>query len=160
MTVFLYGKVSCGKKYLGVYNLCMRKLKIFTTVFVLYEFVMLTVLQINRYCLSWFNLNFCEYATFKYFLMCVVVPISIALLIWWMPEISRLFCHNKCQCEQNKPESVKDAVHEIISKQDIERLIMAAVVMGVQKFVTNHPMAKETFADILKVVTKSNKKTK
>ena len=114
---------------------------------------MLTILQINRYCLSWFNYYFCENVAFKYFLMCVVVPVCFSLLLWWGPELARPFC-KKCKCEtQPVPEtSIKDMVHEIVSTKDIERLITAAVVMGVQKFVANHPKTKETLKDILKII--------
>lgn len=89
--------------------------------------------------------------------MAIVVPVMFGLLVWWGPEISRLFC-KKCQCEIQNEKPVKDILHEIITKQDIERLITAAVIMGVQKFASSHPKAKETFDDILSVLKSSGKK--
>jgi hypothetical protein len=87
--------------------------------------------------------------------MCIVIPGLFCLLGWWGPEISRLFC-KKCQCEIQNETSVKDIFKEIISKQDIEKFITAAVIMGIQKFATTHPKTKETFDNILNVLDNSN----
>ena len=136
----------------------MRKFKIFITLFLLYELILLTILQINEYCLFVFNANFCSYDSFKYFLMCIMLPIIFGLFIWWIPDITRLFCNKKCDCDVKKEMSWKDVVHEIISKQDIERLITAAVIMGVQKFATNHPETTKTFGNILDVIKNTDNK--
>ena len=136
----------------------MRKIKIFITVFLLYEFVVLTILQIPEYCVGVFNFNFCEYSSLKYFLMCIVLPILFALFIWWMPEISRLFCKNKCETPGSQ--SIKDIIHEIISIKDIERLITAAIVMGIQKFVSNHPKTTETLENIIDIIKNPEQKNK
>ena len=136
----------------------MRKIKIYTTIFVLYEFAIITILQIPNYCIYFFNIDFCV-VPFRYFLMCVIVPVSFGLLVWWMPEISRLFC-KKCQCEVQEDMSIKDVLKEIVTKQDIERLITAAIVMGIQKFATNHPKAKEAFDGILNALEQNNANSK
>ena len=136
----------------------MRKIKIFITVLSLYEFVILTILQIPSYCFSVFNVGFCE-LSFRYFLICIVFPSLVGLIVWWGPEISRLFC-KKCQCVEPEPKSIKDVLREIISKQDIERLITAAIVMGVQKFAASHPKTKETFDNILNAFEQNNNKIK
>ena len=124
----------------------MRKFKKYFTIFLLYEFVILTVLHINRYCMYVFNNNFCYNGNFKYLFMCVVVPALVGLFIWWIPEISRLFC-KKCQCE---PRTEKT----LVSKQIIERLIIAGLFIGIQKFVEKYPKTKELFNDVLEVVEK------
>ena len=136
----------------------MRKIKIFITFLVLYEFIMLTILQINKYCIGFFAQSFCN-IPFRYFLLCIVIPVLVALLAWWMPDISKILC-KKCQCEIKHEEPIKDALKEIITKQDIERLITAAVVMGIQKFTATHPKTKETLGKILKTVGKNNDLTK
>ena len=130
----------------------MRKIKIFITIVVLYELVMLTVLQIPDYCTSWFNYNFCETHHFKYFLLCIMLPILLGLFVWWIPEISRLFCPHKCEIPQKTDMNIKDIFNEIISKQDIEKFITAAVIMGIQKFAATHPKTAETFDNILDVL--------
>lgn len=89
--------------------------------------------------------------------MCIVLPTLITLFVWWMPEISRLFCR-KCQCEIPHEKSIKDNVKEIVSDQDIERLISALITVGMQKFVSKHPKTTETLSDVIKTLIKSNSK--
>ena len=142
-----------------VYNKYMRKLKIFITVFTLYEFVVLTILQISGYCVSIFNLNFCESGAFKYFIVCIMLPVSVAIFIWWVPEIGRLFCRKTCEMPPpEKNESVTDVLREIISKQDIERLITAAIIIGIQKFAQTHPKTNNVLGTILDTLIKNTKK--
>lgn len=140
----------------------MHKLKIFITIFALYEFVMLTVLQIPSYCNAFFNYNFCYGGSFKYFLFCIVLPSLIGLFIWWIPNIARAICPNKCEIKSEPDITIKNIFNEIISKQDIEKFITAAVIMGIQKFATNHPKTTEVFDNILDVLknTNTNKKKK
>lgn len=134
----------------------MRKIKIFITILSLYELVMLTVLGVNDYCFAWFNINFCV-GTFKYFLICIMLPILVGLFIWWMPEISRLFC-KKCECQIQNDKPIKNMLSEIISKQDIEKFITAAIIMGIQKFAASHPKTTEIFDDIVNTVKKTHSK--
>ncbi len=142
------------------YNRYMRKIKIFITIVVLYEFAMLTVLQISEYCAHFFNHNFCEMDNYKYFLMCVMLPVLIGLVVWWAPEIARLFCPNKCDIKPQSDVSIKNIFNEIISKQDIERFITAAIIMGIQKFATTHPKTEEVFDNILDVLKNTNTQKK
>lgn len=139
----------------------MRKIKIFITVLLLYEFVMLTILQIPDYCVYWFNHNFCETNHFKYFLLCIMLPGVSGLFLWWIPEIARVLCPNKCNVKPASETTIKNIFNEIISKQDIERFITAAIIMGIQKFASTHPKTQETFDNILDVLknTKTDKKT-
>ena len=130
----------------------MRKVKIFITIIVLYEFVMLTVLQIPNYCTILFNYNFCETYHFKYFVLCIMLPVLLGLFTWWMPEISRLFCPHKCEMPQKTDINIKDIFNEIISKQDIEKFITSAIIMGIQKFAATHPKTTAAFDDIMKVL--------
>ena len=116
----------------------MHRIKVFLTILILYEFMVLTILQIPSYCIYIFNSNFCAQIHFKYFLLCVMLPAMTGLVFWWAPEVSRLFCKNKCQCE---PEN-----NNILSKQNLERLLTAIITMGLEKF--------------LEYRTKNKKKTK
>ena len=136
----------------------MRKIKIFITVVALYEFTMLTILQIPNYCFAIFNFNFCN-LSFRYFLMCIMLPSLIGLFFWWMSDISKLFC-KKCQCQEPETKPIKNILQEIISKQDIERFITAAVIMGIQKFASTHPKTEETFKNIIDVIKKTNTENK
>lgn len=149
-------KCPVEKERFYYFNNCMRKLKVFLTILLLYEFTILTVLQIPRYCVGFFTPHFCN-ISFRYFFMVIVLPALITLFVWWMPEISRLFCR-KCQCEVPHEKSIKDNVKEIVSDQDIERLISAIIVAGMQKFVSKHPKTTETLSDIIKAFIKSSDK--
>ena len=138
----------------------MRKLKIFITIFVLYEFVMLSVLQIPTYCNAIFNYNFCAMYNFKYFLLCLMLPVLCGLVIWWTPEFARMLCPNKCACDK-APQTIhdKDMYHDEMSKQYLEKLITSAIMIGVQKFATSHPKTEKVFDNIFDALT-TPKKTK
>ena len=125
----------------------MRKVKIFITVLILYEFVMLTVLQIPDYCVFFFNNNFCATSNFKYFLLCIMLPVLFGLVCWWIPELSRKICPNKCQCEIHQPEANKT------TSPDVEKLITTAIIMGVHKLAMQHPKTKEILDNISDVLT-------
>lgn len=137
----------------------MRKIKIFITILVLYEFVILTVLQISNYCNAIFNNNFCATDNFKYFLLCVMLPVLVMLFFWWMPEIARPFCSNKCQCEETHLEqtsNIKES-REIISRDDMERLVTGAIIMGIQKFASMHPKTTKAFNNIIDALQNTKK---
>lgn len=142
-----------------VYNYNMRKFKIFVTIFVLYECVMLTLLQVYNYCVGVFNVNFCEYGAFKYFLLCIMLPVLCTIFIWWLPDITKLFCNKSCKIASPQPnETIHDVLREIISSKDIERFITAAIIMGIQKFAQSHPKTQAVFDNLLDIINKSNDK--
>lgn len=129
-----------------IYNGVMQKFKIFITILLLYEFVVLTILQVPNYCTGIFNVNFCS-VSFRYYLMCIMVPSLVALFVWWTPEISRIFC-KKCQCEVPQSNHTKDTL-----KQDAEQLIIALITTGIQGFLANHPETQKVFKKISKSVS-------
>jgi len=77
-----------------------------------------------------------------------MLPSLVGLFLWWGTEISKLFC-KKCQCKETEDKPIKQ---EIISKQDIERFITAAVIMGIQKFASTHPKTQDVFNNIIDVI--------
>lgn len=137
----------------------MRKIKIFTTLFVLYEFFIITVLQIPGYCKNFFNHGFCNIGNFKYFLMCVMLPGLIVLFLWWIPELLRMCCHNKCQCDEThfETKSTEQKSYGIISKEDLENLINSAIIIGVKKFAKSHPKTTKVFDEVIDAVKKAKK---
>ena len=164
MGVFLFENspvIFCG---ICNYNDYMRKIKIFITVLILYEFVISTILQISGFCNTFFNRGFCDAGSFKYFLMCVMVPGLLILFFWWLPEILRTCCRNKCQCNEIHTETkpIQKETSEIISREDMERLVTSAIVIGIQKFAAMHPKTTKAFNNIVDVLknTKTIKKNK
>lgn len=112
----------------------MRKLKIFITCFILYEFVAITILQIRNFCNYVFNLNFCEMNHYKYFLFCVIIPVLIGLVFWWIPKRTYDDVHEK---------TLKEILIDSIPKQYIKRFIIAAIIIGVRRFIMSYPRAKK-----------------
>lgn len=134
----------------------MRKFKKYFTVFLLYEFVIITILQINHYCVYVFNNNFCHGGNFKYFLMCVMFPALVGLFIWWVPEISGLFCKNKCECNANVNNNVpqNNPTSETILSQYIEKLLNAGIVFGIQNLAKKYPQYKKTLKNLADMIKK------
>ena len=141
------------------YNNCMRKIKIFITLLMLYEFVITTVLQVSGFCNTFFNRGFCDVGNFKYFLMCVMLPGLLILFFWWMPDIARPFCKNKCQCEERDTEQkpTQKTAQDIISHDDMERLVTGAIIMGIQKFASLHPKTTKAFNNIIDTLQNTKK---
>ncbi len=116
----------------------MQKTKIIITGLLLYEFIMITVLQIPNYCNAVFNINFCLMTSFKYFMLCVMVPVFLWLIIWWIPNVSGIFCQNKCKCEtQTKSDTIP---------KEIQHLIMAAIAFGIKKILEHRQKNKDITA--------------
>jgi hypothetical protein len=88
-----------------------------------------------------------------------MLPILVAIFLWWVPEIGRLFCSKTCEMPPpEKNEKLTDVLREIISKQDIERLISAAIIMSIQKFAQTHPKTNNVLRTILDTLIKNTKK--
>ena len=136
----------------------MRKFKTFLTILLLYEFAVLTILQIPNYCVGLFNVNFCN-ISFRYFLLCIVLPVSVCVFLWWLPDISKLFCPKNCRCNvQETPDlSLRNIIKEIVSAKDIERLISVAIIMGIRKFVDNKPRMQNIFDTVVGAIKKTPK---
>jgi len=137
----------------------MRKIKIFITLLFLYEFVITTILQVPGFCNTFFNRGFCDVGNFKYFLMCIMLPGLLILFFWWMPDMARPFCKNKCQCDEMHSEQTINPkeTHEMISRDDLERLVTGAIVMGIQKFASMHPKTTKAFNNIIGALQNTKK---
>ena len=87
-----------------------------------------------------------------------MLPVLFGLIVWWTPDIARMICSNRCNI---KPDvTPKNIFNEITSKQDIEKFITALIIMGIQKFVANHPKTTEAFDNILDVLKNAKSETK
>ena len=47
--------------------------------------------------------------------------------------------------------------HEIISRDDMERLVTGAIVMGIQKFASMHPKTTKAFNNIIDALQNTKK---
>ena len=115
----------------------MRKLKLFITFLTIYEFIFVSILRIQDYCVFLFNNNFCGIVDYKYFLICFMVPWLFLLLLWWWRDISNLFHKQKEQ--------------DSLSNQD--KIIMNIIILLLQKYIQKHPKLRDiikTFADLIR----------
>ena len=62
------------------------KLKVFLTIFAIYEIIMICILAGDS-CRDIFEYSFCRYDGFQYVVMCGFVPLGIMILVWWRKEI-------------------------------------------------------------------------
>ena len=68
-------------------------------------------------------------------MLCVMFPVSIWLIIWWIPTVSQLFVPNKCKCESyTKSDGIP---------KEIQRIIMMALVIGIKKFLEHRQKNKD-----------------
>ena len=113
----------------------MNKTKIIITGLLLYEFIVITILRIPNYCYAVFNKNFCMMGNFKYFMLCLMIPVCLWLIAWWIPTLSGMFCPNKCQCEtQSKSNTFS---------KEIQNLIIATIAFGIKKIFEHQQKNKE-----------------
>ena len=73
--------------------------------------------------------------------MCIVIPTLFVLIAWWWPKCK------KCQC-----------VQESNTKEEMGRIIMSAIIMGIQKVMSKYPKTKGFIDDMLNALNSNNKK--
>ncbi len=117
----------------------MRKVKIFLTFFLLYEFAIISVLHINRSCVWLFNQNFCMDNFFKYFVMAVMVPGIIMMFVWWLPK----------QKYKSAPDNYKNYLIKLV-------IVMAIVAM--RHLTRKYPKTKRFFNEIADAIYGINQK--
>lgn len=113
---------------------------------------MIILLQFRDYCTGLFNYNFCATEHFKYFLLCVMLPVSIMLFLWWWGDISRIF-----NSERPQEKTFKDIFFEMIPKVYIKRFIIAAVIIALRKMILRYPKAKNAINDVLDLAKNMSK---
>lgn len=135
--------------YFFVYNYCMRKFKIITTIFIIYEFLVIMVLHRQSYCNMFFDLIFCEYGAYRYFFMCVMVPVLTFVILWWLSSIS---CKKTCDIEKDlSPDNT-------ITRGDIEYFVSSLLLIIMQHFFKKHKKTESVFMDILNAMKQSRGK--
>lgn len=133
----------------------MLRLKIWFTIFTLYEIAAILLLHCMRTCDAMFGATFCNDHAFKYFVWCVAVPLLVFLIAMWIHEIfignrRRRFIHRAGAAARGVFDDVKERVSEHVSRQEIEGLITAAVVMGIKKLADKFPNAGENMRQIMR----------
>lgn len=119
------------------------KSKICFTAFAIYEVVAVSALHFQRICDAIFSVPFCN-GWFRYFLFCVVVPLLVFLILMWIREIVRFrrrrrFIRRARNIVNGILTSIRGKISEHIDIADLERIVTAAVLVGIKKYADNHP---------------------
>ncbi len=124
----------------------MLRMKIWFTIFAIYEIVAIILLHCTRTCDAMFGTMFCNDHAFKYFIWCVAVPTLVFLMAMWIREIvmggrRRRFFNRAGHAIHDAYDDVKERVIENVTPKDITGLISAAVLLGIKKLSEKYPDA-------------------
>ena len=130
------------------------KSKICLTVLTIYEIVAVILLHCSRTCDAMFGTMFCDDHVFKYFIVCFAVPALLFLILMWIMEIVEhvrrrhsLFYKAK-HAVKNMASNIRDRVSESVSSGDMEKMIAAALVVGLKKYSNRNPRARHVLDEI------------
>ncbi len=131
------------------------KSKICFTVLAVYEMAAVSILHFQRLCDAIFTSNFCD-SWYRYFLFCIIVPL-VAMLIWmWIREIvrahrRRAFIRRAKNTVNGIMSSIRGKVSEHIDPRDMEKIITAAILVGIKKYADRHPNLRHNVNHIMDV---------
>ena len=131
------------------------KTKICLTATAIYEMVAVSVLHFQRVCDAMFTTVFCD-GWYRYFLFCVIVPLVIGLILMWIHEIVRAhrrrsFFRRTRKTINNVVSAVRGRVSEQLDMNDMERIITAAVLVGIKKYADKHPNLRHNVNRIMDI---------
>ena len=130
------------------------KSKIGLTILSLYEIAAVLLLHCPRTCDAMFGASFCDDHIFKYFIACIVVPLVVFLLVMWIMDIvhrirrHRSLLYKTRHAVQNMAMNIRDRISEKVSSGDIEKMITAALVIGLKKYSDRNPRARQILGQI------------
>lgn len=132
------------------------KAKIGLTIASVYEILIVSLMQSQRVCDSMFGMHFCDANVFKYFIMCFAVPMVVFLIVMWIMEIvdgirhRHTLFYKATHAMKNIAENVKDKVSETVSSGDLEKLITAALMVGLKRYADKSPNARRVLDEMNK----------
>lgn len=133
----------------------MLKLKIYSTVFVLYEILAVLLLHCPYTCTAMFGTSFCSDSVFKYFIALFAIPAIVGLIVMWIMHIIHAlrrrhsFLYRAQEAVEDVAGSIKKTLKESVSSKDIEKYIVAALAAGVKKYSDKNPELKKSFGRIV-----------
>ncbi|MBD5400198.1 hypothetical protein HDR61_00400 [bacterium] len=137
----------------------MLKSKICATVFVLYEIIAVLLLHCPYTCRWMFGATFCADSVFKYFIALFAVPALVGLVLMWIMHIIHAirrrhsFVYRAQEALSDVAGSLKKTLKESVTRQDMEKYIVAALVAGVKKYSDKNPEMKKAFGNIISAIT-------
>lgn len=133
------------------------KSKICFTVLAVYEMAAVSVLHFQRICDSMFPTGFCD-SWYRYFLFCIIVPLLVGLILMWIREIvrghrRRAFIRRARNTVNSVVSTIRGQVSANIDVDDIEKIITAAVLVGIKKYADRHPSLRNNVNHIMDVAS-------
>ncbi len=131
------------------------KLKICTTVLVAYEIIVVLLAHFRGSCNALFGGVFCNDHVFKYFILCFAIPAIVWLIGMWIVEIAHAnrrhhsFMYRAKSAVRDAAETVREKIHEHVSPADMEKLLAAALLLGIKKYVAKHPHHRREFKKVM-----------
>lgn len=132
------------------------KSKIGLTILSLYEIIAVILLHNPKTCNIMFGVTFC-YDAFKYFVWCVAVPLIVFLIVMWIMDIvdtarrRHSLLYKAKHAVKQMASNIHDRVSEHISSKDMEKMVTAALVMGLKKYSERNPRARRVLNEIMDV---------
>lgn len=131
------------------------KSKICFTALAVYEMLAVTFLHFKRLCDSFFSAQFCD-SWYRYFLFCVIVPVIVLLILMWIREIvryrrRRTFIRRARNTISGIISSLRGRITENIDVRDMEKIITAAVLVGIKKYADRHPSLRDNVNHVMDV---------
>ena len=131
------------------------KSKICFTVLTIYEIVAVSAMHFQRICDAMFPTAFCD-SWFRYFLFCVVVPLLVFLIVMWIREIVRFhrrrsFIRHARNTVNGILNTIRGKVSEHINVQDMEKIITAAILVGIKKYADRHPNLRRNVNHVIDI---------
>ena len=131
------------------------KSKVCFTVLTIYEIVAVSAMHFQRICDAMFPTAFCD-SWFRYFLFCVVVPLLVFLIVMWIREIVRFrrrrsFIRRARNTVNGILNTIRGKVSEHINMQDMEKIITAAILVGIKKYADRHPNLRRNVNHVIDI---------
>ena len=131
------------------------KSKVCFTVLAVYEITAVSVLHFQRICDSIFVPAFCD-GWFRYFLFCVAVPLLVFLILMWIREIVRFrrrrsFIRRTRNAVYGIISSIRGRISDRINIQDLEKIITAAILVGIKRYADRHPNLRHNINHVIDV---------
>ena len=133
------------------------KSKICFTALAVYEMFAVTFLHFKRLCDTFFSTQFCS-SWYRYFLFCIIVPLLVMLILMWIREIvryrrRRAFIRRARNTISGIIDSIRGRVSEQIDMRDMEKIITAAVLVGIKKYADRHPGLRRNVNHVMDVAS-------
>jgi hypothetical protein len=117
--------------------------------------VAVSAMHFQRICDAMFPTAFCD-SWFRYFLFCVVVPLLVFLIVMWIREIVRFhrrrsFIRHARNTVNGILNTIRGKVSEHINMQDMEKIITAAILVGIKKYADRHPNLRRNVNHVIDI---------